>query len=132
MTIRSQLEENEKFDFHLCGSRYLGTNDPDADWDFVVDHESGVCEFLMEIGFELHKETRKYGEDGTPTICVLQAFDGGETLQVSVEQKSIYKMCIMQALEGSEALRNLDRGLRGNHSQRDELWRSLYLLAGYT
>lgn len=42
---------NSQFSFYITGSRYFKTNTPQSDWDFFVEKNEGVEEFLTRQGF---------------------------------------------------------------------------------
>ncbi len=42
---------NSQFSFYLTGSRYFNTNTPQSDWDFFVEKNEDVEEFLIDQGF---------------------------------------------------------------------------------
>lgn len=43
--------ECSKFEFHLTGSRYFGTERSDSDWDFFVESQPGLIDWLVTHGF---------------------------------------------------------------------------------
>ena len=42
---------NSQFSFYITGSRYFNTNTPQSDWDFFVEKNEDVEEFLIDQGF---------------------------------------------------------------------------------
>jgi len=113
----------------LVGSRALGVNDPDADWDYVVSIQVHVMGFLNGLGFKEISQSDKYDHE-----CVLSVWEfkqDGETVQVSVERHAKYKQRILEALGKSQVLRDMDRAARANKDDRDDFWRAMYKLAGF-
>lgn len=70
------MQESEKFNFYLTGSRYMGGEREDSDWDFMVQDSPDLRAFLTDMGFGANILLYK-GEDG-----------GGGTLTTAVWQKT--------------------------------------------
>ncbi len=118
--------------FHLCGSRFLGTQEPGSDWDYVVTCTPEAQAFLAGLGFYemTHERATGRGYEGSYVHAVYEKIENGEKIQVSAELDSRYKMAIMATLKACRALRQLDQELRGT-TERDRLWEALYDLAGF-
>lgn len=56
-----QLLQNSHFQFFLTGSRYFGTHTEKSDWDFFVERNPGLEEWLQQNGF--HVESVSYDKD---------------------------------------------------------------------
>lgn len=56
------LLEKSTFEFHLTGSRYFGTTHSSSDWDFFVQDDPAVRDFLLQNGF-LPESTGLYHAD---------------------------------------------------------------------
>lgn len=55
--VEQVLQEMEKsiFAFHLTGSRFFGFSNEKSDYDFFVEKESGLTDFLQSfLGFKQH------------------------------------------------------------------------------
>lgn len=48
-----ELMQNLYYDFHLVGSRLIGTARENSDWDFLVEYKTGsnIKQDLLELGF---------------------------------------------------------------------------------
>jgi len=123
-----KILESSGFEFHLCGSRYLHTAEPDSDWDYVITSTPEVRRFLLDQGFKVMPHSGRY--EGSYAVSVLEKHDEDGVVQVSCEVDSKFKRAIMTALNQSFALRKLDKSLR-KQPERDGLWQALYQLAGF-
>lgn len=63
-----------KFNFYLGGSRFFRCSEPLSDWDFLVQDQPGVVEWLAQQGFEREggvEYTQPAIDDNTRGVYVL-------------------------------------------------------------
>jgi hypothetical protein len=54
--------------FYLTGSRYFGNDTNDSDWDFFVEFQDGLRDWLEDRGFE--SQGADYGEGNEPRFSI--------------------------------------------------------------
>ena len=124
--------------FYLCGSRALGTETLDSDWDMVAEYSIAKEGLLKEIGFS--DETYKFDILAGPdkivvasyldvnTVKIFSLAQAGQNKIQAVLVKSVEsKLRITKMLKSNADLRALDMSLKGTHA-RVYLWNSFYSL----
>jgi hypothetical protein len=128
--LRDALLSDLTIDIHPCGSRALGTEEPGSDWDYVVTRSTAVHRLLATLGFRAMHCARVYDSSYVDAVYEIFSADG-QKIQVSVEVDADYKRRIIETLRSCKPLRDFDKALRASPKKRDELWASLYALAGF-
>jgi len=63
------MMSNEKYKFHLTGSRFFGTARENSDWDFFTAHSISVRQYLLEMGFvTLTESCSSYNDQETRSV----------------------------------------------------------------
>lgn len=70
---------NSQFSFYLTGSRYFNTNTPQSDWDFFVQKNKELEEFLIKQGFFVDSQA-SYSD---PSVCKVY-INPNDNVQVQV------------------------------------------------
>lgn len=89
---------DSSFDFYLTGSRYFHHERPDSDWDFMVQGDQPVFDYLIEQGFEqiVPGDIVGYDERDTLTKAVFQLYNVQVQLCTDVALKRKVRDCIME------------------------------------
>lgn len=136
MNIRNVLDNCKDFRFHLVGSRCLGTERPDSDWDYVVTTAPGILSLLYKLGFASIipevDELRVYGDNDKYVKAIMEARcpQTGVKVQVAIVADAELKLRIMRALKKHKVLRDFDLSLHGTVA-RNRFWTALYEIAGW-
>ncbi len=115
---------------YMVGSRLLGTNRPDSDYDYAMEYDGYSHDFLEGVGFKeiLHYEAN-FGLTDIGTVSVMAAEIVGQKVQVKLVRDLKATLRIMEALARNKPLRDHDAGLKGT-PERVYLWNSFYTMAG--
>lgn len=128
-TIRDELAASP-FGFTLCGSRALGNETAESDWDYYAEYSHQAAEFLISRGF-FQIEHDEY-EDAPHVVSIFEKIDDtGAKVQVALEFDRVFRERIMRALRENESLRALDISLKDDPAERDALWSAFYAMAGF-
>lgn len=90
IAMKMELMEKSMFDFFLTGSRYFGNVHKDSDWDFFVQDNLALPQFLKDLGFiketsdDTDIEPIPYGDSNTVSVWTYYAKErGGIHIQIS-------------------------------------------------
>lgn len=85
-TILGALEKSV-FKFYLTGSRFFGGFTPNSDWDYFVQDEPDVREYLNSLGFHSDPNQDLLGYDDSTIVSVWQLNDIHMQLVVNADFK---------------------------------------------
>ncbi len=124
--------------FHLVGSRAVGNDTPESDWDYVASYgDKEALKTLKNLGFTkieaLSQPENKYGETksneymdyNTQEVWELKS----ERLEVALVTSVKAKMQIIEALKFNPKLAAYDHSLKGT-IDRVYLWNAFYTMYG--
>ena len=85
--------------FALTGSRYFGGTNEDSDWDFFVEHDNNLYDFLLSQGFVdisrrevdiVQGNTNLYSDDSIVQVMEKICIDG--VVQIQLLQKGMFDL----------------------------------------
>lgn len=116
-------------DFHLVGSRAIGNNTFDSDWDYVAAYaDKTLPAKLKAMGFTIlldKDDAHRYRDSNTAEVWENQK----QNIQVALVLDVQAKLRITKALKFNPKLAAYDKGLKGT-VDRVYLWNAFYAMAG--
>lgn len=86
---------NSEFLFYLTGSRYFGTAQPESDYDFFVQYDTKVCEFLAHRGFSSKYNSPTHYRDSELVAVV---HNNGLNIDVQMVKDAVLKNSIQEMI----------------------------------
>ena len=118
--------EYSKFDFHLTGSRFFGTQTENSDFDFFVEYSTQVEEYLKENNFFGYNS----GYEDTETMMVYNYQVGDTRIDVQLVKNASTKAMIQEVLKSHPlVVQMMSRGMKDD---RTAMWNLMYDLAKTT
>lgn len=106
--------DRASFEFHLTGSRFFGYEQPGSDWDYFVENQSGLEDWLTTSGFCKESES-SYLSAEVYMIWKHESFP----IHVQVVNDARLKSAVQEALRDSGCGHELHQTSREN---RTALW----------
>lgn len=109
--LLNKLQNDNRFTFYLTGSRFFGGASENSDWDFMVEENAGLDNFLKEnnfsdIGYENYNDCSVLAVWFNATVHVQVLKEG--TLRKKLKVQSMLKECeIMPILSSDKRLRSM-------------------------
>lgn len=120
-TVLKSMEESQ-FEFFLTGSRYFGGIHEGSDYDFFVNENSGVEEWLLQHEFKLDLDSMYNGDPTFVKVYSLNLNEGSIQVQLIKHDQFAKKQIVQRLLYN----RYKGHGLPGDKYSKRELWNLAY------
>ena len=120
--------DNSGFTFYPTGSRYFGGASETSDWDFLVEHDGEVCQFLLNNGF-VHNDSGGYFGDATVSEVFTYnrvPLSGKPLIKIDIQvvhQEHLSTKLLIQKILKEKYGNN---GLPGDKQVRKEIWHLMF------
>lgn len=122
--------------FHLTGSRYMGGERPDSDWDFITEHSAEAVDALIELGFKpMGHQGSLSQKDINREVYLLDATES--ILQKIEDDGTVIQVQLVNDLKALLATRDVikahlfEEHLKADRDERRYLWKGLRKLLAF-